>query len=151
MNRTQMNALRWCIAAINSVAYAQTDLASRLECIPNGKVRWRLMLGQLRACVNDLIGTIPHKQCVNIKGVMNDMELRLVPKLTRNTDRVSMAVDDLSYLVKYAKKDVCSACILDGEECRQCELYKILESIAPRQDWGSSTVCPYLREDWWDG
>lgn len=150
VNRREMQALRWSLAAINSIAYAQEDLAERLECIPNGKARWRLMLGQLRSCLNDLIGTVPRKQCQTIKNVMNDMELRMVPKMTPNTNRVAMGVEDLSYLVDHAKKDICMACVMTGDECRKCELYKILESIAPLEDWGQSTICPYSKEDWWD-
>ena len=125
-------------------------LKDRLECIPSGKVRWRLLLGQLRAVTNDLIGTIPYKQCVNIKNVMNDMELRLVPKYSGHGNRVTLDIDDLSYIVNAAKKDHCLACILNGDECRSCKLYQILESIAPMEDWGDSTVCPYMREDWLD-
>ena len=65
LNRTEMTALRWSLAAINSCAYAQDDLAKRLECIPDGKVRWRLMLGQLRALCNDLLGiqVFPAQPC----------------------------------------------------------------------------------------
>lgn len=150
LNRTEMVAIRWCLAAINSIAYAQDDLKDRLECIPEGQVRWRLMLGQLRALCNDLIGTVPQKQCVAIKNVMNDMELRMVPKYTPYDSRAVIDVDDLSYLVNHAKKDICTACIKNGDECRECELYKILESVAPQKEWKNSTVCPYLREDWFE-
>lgn len=150
MNRTEMNAVKWCLAALNSVAYAKDDLAKRLEMIPNGKRRWGLMLGQLRSLVNDLVGTIPVKQCLTIKNTMNDMELRMVPKMTPIGDRVSMSVKDLAYIVREAKKDVCVGCTYTGDECRKCELYRILESIAPLEDWGSSLMCPYSKEDWWD-
>lgn len=150
LNRTEMTALRWSLAAVNSCAYAQDDLAKRLECIPDGKVRWRLMLGQLRALCNDLLGTTPRKQCLTIKHVMDDMELRMVPKFTPVPDRVCMGVDDLSYLVRAAKKDICVGCILTGDECRKCELYRILESVSPMEDWGDSMMCPYNRDDWMD-
>ena len=150
VNRTEMMALRWTLAAINSLAYGQDDLDKRLDFIPNGKVRYRLMLGQLRAICNDLLGTIPEKQRNTIKNVMNDMELRMVPKFSPKANRVCMGIEDLSYLVDHAKKDICTACIFDGDECRQCELYQIMSSIAPLEDWGSSSMCPYSREDWWD-
>ena len=150
LKRSEMQALRWSLAAVNSVAYAQEDLAERLECIPQGKVRWRLMLGHLRACLNDIIGTVPRKQCATIKNTMNDMELRMVPKYSPTSQKVVLNAEDLSYLVAHAKKDICSVCILTDDECRECELYKILEAIAPREDWGSKTVCPYLTEEWWD-
>ena len=148
LNRAEMNSVRWCLAAVNSVAYAKDDLQKRLERIPNGKRRWNLMLGQLRALLNDIIGTVPKKQCNTIKNVMNDMELRMVPKFSPGGNRVSMGVEDLSLLVNAAKKDYCLSCIRNGDECKKCELYQVLESIAPLNDWGSSTICPYMREDW---
>lgn len=152
LTRSEMTAVRWCLAAVNSVAYAQDDLKSRLECIPSGKARWRLMLGSLRSLLNDIIGTVPVSQCKTIKNTMTDMELRMVPKLTPMPQRVSMGVEELSYLVAHAKKDesLCMTCIRTGDECRSCELYKVLEGISPLNDWGESTICPYNREDWYD-
>lgn len=150
VNRTEMQALRWSLTAVNSVAYAERDLEKRLECVPNGKARWRLMLGQLRALCNDLVGTIPEKQKNAVRNVMSDMEVRLVPKMTPYDKRIVMGVDDLSYIVAHAKKDICLGCTYSGDECRQCELCRILEGIAPLQDWGSDALCPYSREDWWD-
>jgi len=150
LTRTEMQAVRWCLAAISSIAYAQDDLASRLDCIPYGRIRWRLMLGHLRACLNDVLGTTPLKQRKTIQNVMNDMELRMVPKLSSNSQRVTMDVEDLSLLVRAAKKDYCSACILTDEECRKCELYKVLESVAPLDDYGDGSLCPYSKEEWWN-
>ena len=150
LNRTEMVAMKWMIAAVNTCAYGQDDLAKRLESIPNGKSRFRLMLGQLRAIVNDLIGTMPVKQVLTVRNLMKDMELRLVPKFTPYDKRVSMDIDDLSYIVSAAKKDHCLACVRTGDECRKCRLYQILESVAPLNDWGDSTMCPYMREDWVD-
>ena len=148
LNRDEMQAVRWTLAAVNSVAQAQEPLQKRLEYIPNGKNRWRLLLGQLRAITNDIIGTVPYKQCVNIKNVMNDMELRLVPKFTRGETRVVMDAADLAYLIDAAKRDMCAGCILTGEECRKCELYKILSAISPLKDYGNGMICPYNLAEW---
>ena len=148
LTRDEMQALRWSLAAVNSVAQAEGPLKDRLECIPSGKVRWRLLLGQLRAVTNDLIGTIPYKQCVNIKNVMNDMELRMVPKFSASDNRVIMTAPDLAYLVDAAKRDKCMGCIYTGDECRQCELYKILSAITPMQDYGNGMICPYNLAEW---
>lgn len=151
LNSTEMRAIRWSLAAINSIAYAEEDLAHRLECIPNGRLRWRLMLGQLRALCNDLIGTTPRKQCNTIKNTMKDMELRMVPKFTPRDSRVVMDAPDLGYLVTLAKKEACTACILTDDECRQCELYKILESAVPLEDYGDGSICPYNMLKWENG
>lgn len=148
LNATEMRAVRWMLAALNSCVYAQKDLDNRLECIPSGKSRFRLMLGHLRAITNDMIGTTPKKQCRQIWNTMADMELRLVPKYTPNANKCIIDVADLSYLVSLAKNDMCTTCIRTGEECRKCELYKILESISPLNDWGSGALCPYNVADW---
>ena len=148
LTSTEMRAVRWSIAAVNTVAYAEEDLAKRLECIPNGKVRWRLMLGQLRALCNDILGKMPIKQHKTIMNVMNDMELRMVPRLTKRDDAVVIDADDLGYMVMLAKQEKCTSCIMTDDECRKCELYKILESAVPLDDYGSGALCPYNMVDW---
>lgn len=145
----EMNAIKWCMAAINSIAYAQDDLKDRLDCIPSGQVRWRLMLGHLRACLNDIIGTIPRKQAKQIKNLMEDMELRFMPKLTRTSNRVCIEVEDFAYFVEHAKADVCTSCILTDDECRKCKMYQLMESLAPLDDYGDGTMCPYAHKEWW--
>lgn len=150
LTATEMRAIRWSLVAVNSVAYAEEDLAKRLECIPNGKVRWRLMVGQLRALCNDIIGTTPEKQHRTIRNVMNDMELRLVPKYSPRGDAVVLDAKDLGHLVMLAKQEKCTSCILTDDECRQCELYKILESVVPLDDYGSKHICPYNLQTWLD-
>ena len=72
LNATEMRAVRWLMASLNSCIYAQRDLVHRLECIPSGKARFRLMLGHLRAINNDIIGTTPKKQCKQIRNTMDD-------------------------------------------------------------------------------
>ena len=148
LTRNEMQALRWSLAAVNSISQAEGALQDRLECIPNGKCRWRLLLGQLRAVTNDIIGTIPYKQCVNIKNVMIDMELRMVPKYSPVDQHVIMVAQDLAYLVDAARRDKCMGCVCTGEECRKCELYKILSAITPMQDYGNGMICPYNLATW---
>lgn len=148
LNATEMRSARWMIAALSVCVESQRELKDRLECIPSGKARFRLMLGHLRALCNDLLGTTPYKQRRVIGNTMLDMELRMIPKHTPGDKSVVMNTDDLSFVIKYAKEALCMTCVLTGEECRQCELYKIMESICPQDDWGDSTICPYNRDDW---
>lgn len=150
LRRPEMASLRWLISALNSVALAEANLQNRLECIPNGKSRYRLMLGQLRAICNDLIGTTPREQCKQIQNVTNDMELRLVPKYTQNANVVILNVEDMSYIVRHAQKDeeLCQTCVKDGNECRSCKMYQLLSAVAPLEDYGSGMMCPYV-SDWY--
>lgn len=144
----EMAALRWSIAAVNICSTAEGDLKDRLECIPNGRVRFRLMLGQLRAICNDLIGTTTIKQAKQIRNVMNDMELRMVPKFSASTSRMVLDKEQATFLVEAAKEAKCAACILDGEECRRCELYQLLEAVTPLDNWSGTGLCPYNHDDW---
>lgn len=148
LTASEMRAVRWCLAAISSIAYAQEDLASRLECVPNGKCRWRLMLGHLRALLNDLLGTVPEKQRKSIRNTMHDMEQRLVPKYTPMDNRVVLPAHDVGYLVEQAKKEMCTSCVLTDDECRKCELYQILEAAVPLDDYGNGGICPYNMLKW---
>jgi len=152
VNRQEMTALRWCVAAINNVAYAKDDLQKRLDCIPGARVRWAMMLGSFQRLMDELLGTIPIKQHLAIQNVTTDMELRMVPKFTPPPNRACVQLEDLSFLIRAAQKNDawCMSCTLNGEECRQCKLYQILESLTPQQEWGDSTICPYNREDWFE-
>lgn len=145
---TEMSALRWANASFSTLALAQEDLKDRLECIPDGKGRYARMIAMLFYILGDLFGTIPPKQVTQIKHAMQDFELRMVPKLTKNDHRVVIGVEDIAYLVKYAKRELCYGCINGDPECRSCKLYQIMEAIAPRQDYGSGVVCPYMTDDW---
>lgn len=150
LRKQEMTTIMWCLSAVNSVAHGRDDLQKRLSMIPNGKKRWNLMLGQLRSLMSDMLGTTPYKQRKTIQNTMNDMALRLVPKGTQSNNRVTMDADDLALLIRHAKKDLCTSCVFNGDECRKCELYQILESISPQEDYGDGTMCPYMKEDWWD-
>lgn len=150
LKKHEFSAVRWCLAAVNSLAYGQEDLEKRLECIPQGKLRWRLMLGHLRALMNDILGTTPVKQCKTIKNEMEDMKLQLIPKTTVAKDRLVISVKDLSFIVDHAKQDMCTSCALMDNEFRKCEMFRILETVSPPKDMGDGTFCPYWKDDWWD-
>lgn len=148
LNRHQMQALRWLIGVLHIVAVAPEDLGDRLDCIPNGRRRYRLMHGQLNAIVNDLIGTITLQQAKQINNTIHDMTMQMVPKGTPVSHKVVVETDDLARLIAYAQKEKCSACIATDDDARRCDLYKTLEAIAPRPDYGSGTMCPYMDESW---
>ena len=82
LNRHEMNSLLWLFATLNSCKHSEDDLSWRLDLIPEGKQRFQLVLEQLRSILNDLIETIPRKQCKQFENILNDMELRFVPKFT---------------------------------------------------------------------
>ena len=44
----------------------------------------------------------------------------------------------------------CHDCIEDGESCRKCQLYKLLEATTPMDDYGDGMICPYSLAQWGD-
>lgn len=148
MTRTELNAMKWLLAMLCSTDEAQDDLKHRLECIPNGVARMRMTVGGFRAIVEDLIGTITFQQAKAIQGTMNDYETRIVPKATPATlDTIVFPKEQARELINCAKER-CNLCIEDGESCRKCQLYKVLEATVPLDDYGDGHVCPYLNIDW---
>ena len=147
LKRSEMTAVRMLLAHLSSAKYAQEDLQDRLECIPHGRTRMRLAVAQLRAVCDDLIGTISKSQAKQIYGTMRDFDVRLVPKLTPMTTNVIMTKEECKDLIDCAREK-CFGCVEDGESCRQCKLYKLLEATTPMEDYGDGLICPYSLAKW---
>lgn len=147
MTRAEMTAMHWIYSAVNSVLHGKEDLAQRLECIPNGKRRYNMMMGHLFSIANDLTGTIPEKQRTKIRNIMNDMEIRLVPKMMARDVSVVMTKEDAMQLLDYAKAAKCAFCTEDNESCRKCPLYRIMEAEVPLEKY-DGFLCPYNLAEW---
>ena len=145
--RSEMTAVRMLLAGLSTVGYANEDLGEVLKMIPNGKRRLKLGLGQLNAVMSDMIGVISKPQCRQIWGTMKDYEMRLVPKLAPLSKNVLMTFDEGKDLMDMARER-CHSCIEDGESCRKCRLYQILEATTPLEEWTDSMICPYSLATW---
>ena len=145
--RSELTAVRMLLAALSSATYAKEDLDDRLKCVPHGRERFRLALGGLRAVCDDLIGTISRSQCKQIYGTMKDFEMRLLPKLTPGSTNIIMTKEQGKDLLECARWK-CHDCVEDGEHCRDCRLYKVLEATTPLDNYGDGLVCPYALVDW---
>lgn len=145
--RNEMTAVRMLLAALSTATYAKDDLKTRLECVPYGNERLRMAVGGLKAVCDDLIGTISVQQAKQIYGTMKDFEMRLLPKLTPGSTNIIMTKEQGKQLLDCARWK-CHDCIEDGEGCRQCELYQLLESTTPLDDYGNGMICPYSLAEW---
>lgn len=145
--RSELTAVRMLLAALSSATYAKEDLDDRLKCVPHGRERFRLALGGLRAVCDDLIGTISRSQCKQIYGTMKDFEMRLLPKLTPGSTNIIMTKEQGKDLLECARWK-CHDCVEDGERCRECQLYKVLEATTPLDDYGDGMICPYALANW---
>lgn len=149
LNRIEMQSVRMMLAALSVAAYAEKDLKKRLECVPAGNKRMKMAVGSLRSVVNDLIGTISRAQAKQIYGVMKDFEMRLLPKATPGSTNVVMTKEEGMALIDCAKWK-CHNCVEDGNSCRECKLYQLLEATTPMDDYGDGLVCPYALVEWED-
>lgn len=145
--RSEMTAVRMLLAALSTAAYAKDDLKARLECVPDGNRRLRLALGLLRAVCDDVVGTISLAQSRQILGTMKDYEMRLVPKLTPMSTNIIMTKEEGKDLLNLAREK-CVGCTEDGDSCRECKMYKLLEATTPMEDYGSGLICPYSLAKW---
>ena len=115
--------------------------------IPNGPERMESAMEQFTKLLDDLIWTVPVNQCVSLKHTAEDYQLRSVPKAMPNPANVLMTRDNVKVLIDSAQGGKCVACVLDGKECRKCELEQALECITPMPEY-SETLCPYNMARW---
>ena len=150
MNRAEFEAVRCLLGAINYVAIAKDDLGKRLDAVPFGKRRMAMTLGGLRASADDLIGSMKRGQCKQIRNTMDDMDMRMVPKMTPSNKSVILEKDIAKGLVD-AAMEKCKGCVESAEDGQKCPLYKTLESFLPLDDYESGgLLCPYSRSEWRD-
>ena len=147
LKRAELAALKMLLAELSSGTWVRDELWDRLLCIPNGRRRLLLSLGGLRAICNDLIGTIPIAQASQIRGTLKDYEIRLIPKLTPNSKNIILTREEAQDLMDMAR-EMCRSCVEDGESCRKCKMYKLLEATTPLNDYGSGLSCPYSLAEW---
>lgn len=148
LTRTEMHSMQWLMNAISSFGYASDDLATRLEWVPSGRARLRMINGQCLSLLRDLAGTIPEKQRNSLVNVGKDMEMRLVPKMTPPTVTVTLTKEDGKELVDAAQVK-CKQCAEWNEESEKCRLRKLLEVVVPLEDY-SGMICPYSKAEWED-
>ena len=110
-------------------------------------VIWAVKGGQLRSVLRDLFGTIPEKQRRQIQNAANDMEVRLVPKLTPRKVSLVLEEETAKELVNAAQARCKYECVPDIDGDRNCELCKLLEAVVPLEKYESAT-CPYWRAEW---
>lgn len=79
---------------------------------------------------------------------MQDMEIRMVPKMTGMTQNVIFDKDLAKGLID-AAQEKCHGCVEDGNGCRNCALYKVLEGIIPLENY-DGMICPYAVSEWED-
>lgn len=147
LNRGEFEAVRCLLGAVSYTAHANDDLRSRLDFIPEGASRMEDCLNGLQGMLGDLLRTIPQGQCRQLRNTMQDMEIRMVPKLAPMSQNVILD-KDLAKGLYDAAMEKCRGCVEDTQSCRQCTLYKVLESTLPLDNYENTLICPYSISEW---
>ena len=146
LTRTETQAVTMLLTSLSNLRYAREDLKRRLECVPSGKARMNMAIGQMQSLVQDVCGTVTDKQRKHLRNICTDMEIRLVPKATGRKVSVVLTKEEAMELVDAAQAK-CSYCFKGYEESRKCKLCKLLECVVPLDEY-SSLSCPYSGATW---
>lgn len=149
LTRTETHCVQWLMNAMSSFRYAADDLKERLKLVPDGPGRIRELNEFSSNLLTDIADTIPDKQRRHLINLAQDMEVRLVPKMTPKTVTVVLTKEEATELVD-AAQERCKCCVDFADESEKCRLRQILEVVVPLEDYGG-LLCPYSKAEWEDG
>lgn len=147
LRRNEKMAMLCLMYAITILEDMKDDMPERLKMVRNGEERLRVLTSGADELLNDLRVTVPMNQRVGIHNTAMDYEIRLTPKLTPSETNVVMTKEEFRQIVDAARAK-CRDCADDNEECVKCELYRVLTSVLPLDDYDDSNLCPYNLARW---
>ena len=147
LRRAEKEAMMYIMNTTSQLAYAKDDLKERLGMIPDGAERLQTILDGISSLLNDLLYTIPVNQCVSLKNATSDYQVRVVPKAMPMTESIVITKANAKVLIDSAQEGKCVSCVMDGNECRKCELEQAFECVTPLAEYGGN-LCPYNLAIW---
>lgn len=147
--RSEMSVVRALLPLLSYCHHGEHDLEARLKDgrINHGWWRYRSALGSLEAIVLDVLATATKAQTRQVLNTTVDMAVHIVPKTTPIGQNVVMDLQTAKFLTDCAQEK-CKMCTEDGESCKQCKLYQVMEATIPLDDYGNGLLCPYSRAEW---
>lgn len=146
MTRNERFAMLWFGNAVSTLEELKTDIAQRLEMIPDGQERLEKLYTETDDLMNEVLETIPMNQRTSLENTKHDYDVRIAPKLSRFSTNILMTYDEFKALVDIARTK-CRECTEDDRTCSGCQLYNLLTSILPLDDY-SGLLCPYNMGEW---
>ena len=147
LRRAEKESMMYIMNTTSQLAYAKDDLKERLGMIPDGAERLQTVLDGISSLLNDLLYTIPVNQCVSLKNATSDYQVRVVPKAMPMTESIVITKANAKVLIDSAQEGKCVSCVMDGNECRKCELEQAFECVTPLAEYGGN-LCPYNLAIW---
>lgn len=147
LRRNEKMAMLHLMYAATILEDLMADIPDRLDMIPEGRDRLEAISAATNGLLDEIRVTVPENQRFGIQNTADDYEMRLAPKATPGPTNVLMTRDEFRELVDAARVK-CKECILDDEECENCELYRLLTSVLPMDSYHSLNLCPYNLGEW---
>lgn len=123
------------------------DIADRLNMVDDGVARLKHISELTDGLLDDLRVTAPENQRIHLQNTAEDYEIRLAPKATPSKQNVVSTKEEFRTLVDAARTK-CMECTLDDDECSKCDLFRLLTSILPVDDYHDRMLCPYNIATW---
>ena len=147
VTRAEKMSILFLMNTVSAMLDSRDDLKDRVGRIDGGGELMNTMTESAEKLLTEIRRTIPEDQRASINNISKDMEMRLVPKMTPSKTSVIMPKEDLKSLVDAAQIQ-CRECVLDGYECRTCDLFRLLKRIVPLDKHGDTMLCPYNMAGW---
>ena len=147
LHRNEKLAMLHFMYAVTTLDDLRQDIGDRLDMIQDGRNRMESLAAEADKLLAEVRVTVPENQRMGIQNIADDYEMRILPKATPGPTSMLITRDEFKELVDAARTK-CKECILDDCECEQCELYQLLTSVLPMDDYHSLNLCPYNLGEW---
>lgn len=147
VTRNEKLSILFLMNTVSAMMDSREELKDRVSKIDGGTVAMDQMCQTADWLLTEIRRTIPTDQRSNINNVSRDLEMRMMPKATPGKTMVVMQKDEFKALVDAAQAK-CHDCVDDTEECRKCELFRLLTVILPMDAYDVGNLCPYNMAGW---
>ena len=147
MTRMEKACLTFLMNAASALMEAKDDLAERLKMIDGGQELMDTVADGAMKLLTEVRMTIPERQRTSLANTAKDYEMRLIPKMTPSKTCVVVQKEDFRSLVDAAQVK-CSDCTELNENCGNCDLFRLLQTVLPLDAYDTTFLCPYNRAEW---
>lgn len=147
LTRSEKGSLLFLMNTVSALMFGKEDLKNRAEMIENGTERFDAVCDMALKLLDDIRTTIPERQQMSLNNTVHDYDLRLVPKIQPQSTAVVVDKKEFKTLVDAAQIK-CRECVHDSNEAKRCELYKLLVTILPLDEYPEMFLCPYNMAGW---
>jgi len=147
ITRQEKMSILFLMNTVSAMMDSREELKDRVSRIEGGQELMDEMVDSSEQLLTEIRKTIPTSQRVSLNNISKDMEMRMVPKMTPSKTTVLVQKEDFRQLVDAAQVK-CRECTDDSVQCRQCGLFKLLQSVVPLEKYDGTFLCPYNMAGW---